>query len=136
MKLKGMGINYPVSVVSLLCALTGSQGYAGAMGPAVVPAPGKVYAGIFGGGGSSTRTDISQFATAYFLESAGGPLAVDSFGRTDDRSMGIIGGQVGYQWGEILLNSFNSVGLVPAVELEGYYLGKVPSQDMMSAIIP
>ncbi|RAP37053.1 hypothetical protein B1207_06415 [Legionella quinlivanii] len=125
MKLKGKSsINFFLPFTGLMLALTGA-GHAGTMGPVVTAVPNTIYFGVFGGGGASTKTDIYQYGTAFFDEAAGGPLAVDAFGRSNSRSVGILGGQVGYQWAEILSNPFNSNwGLVPAFELEGYYLGK------------
>ena len=103
--------------------LNSSQGNAGAMGP--LSTPGKIYAGVFGGAGAATRIDISQFGTAFYTEVRGGPLAVNAFGRAESSTIGLVGGHVGYQWLEKSLNLFNSLsGLTPAVELEGYYVGK------------
>lgn len=126
MKLNNMSaINCSLSMVGILLALAGSEGYAGTMGPAAVGAPGKIYIGVFGGAGASSEFDISQYGTAYYTEAAGGPLAVNAFGTTNSRTVGIVGAQVGYQWAEILSNPFNAQwGLVPAFELEGYYLSK------------
>jgi opacity protein-like surface antigen len=125
MKIHGTNnsLRYSLPLAGLVLALSGS-GHAGAMGP-VVEAPGAIYFGVFGGGGSSTRTHINQYGTAFFVEDIGGPLAVDAFGRTNSRSVGLVGGQVGYQWGEHLANPFTpNWSLVPAFELEGYYLTK------------
>lgn len=120
----GKGIPYSISMIGMLYALISTEVYAGTMGP-VNLGTGRIYAGVFGGAGTSNKVDISQFGTAYYLEAAGGPLAVNSFGKTDRRTVGFVGGQVGYQWSEILLNSFNSAWTVaPAAELEGYYLGR------------
>lgn len=99
-------------------------GYAGTMGP-VPNLSGKIYAGVFGGGGSSNDTSIKQFGTAFFTEAAGGPLAVNAFGVATRNKMGFVGGQVGYQWTETTLSLFNALsGIAAATELEGYYLGK------------
>lgn len=118
-------INYSVSALGLLCALSSANIHAGAMGPTQITMPGKAYIGVFGGGGTSNRVDISQYGTAFFPEILGGPLAVNSFGRTDSRDVGIVGGHVGYQWMELSLNPLGTQwSLSPAAELEGYYLGK------------
>ncbi|MFC3909133.1 outer membrane protein [Legionella dresdenensis] len=124
MKLKGKSNNagFSLSLTGIFLALAGLSAHAGTMGP-VAAAPGNIYAGVFGGGGASTKTDLSQYGTAFFPEAAGGPLAVDAFGRTNSRSMGMVGGQIGYQWTDIV-TAFTSWTLTPAFEAEGYYLGK------------
>lgn len=116
---------YPASVLGVLLALSGAEIQAGAMGPAQVTATEKVYFGIFGGGGTSNQVNINQYGTAFYSEASGGPLAVNAFGHTNSRNVGIVGGHIGYQWGDIFLNSLNNqASLSPAVELEGYYVGK------------
>jgi opacity protein-like surface antigen len=80
-------------------------------------APGRgVYVGVFGGGGYMGSTDIAQRGTAYFLELDGGPLAVDAKGNAGSGGVGFVGGQVGYEF------SHNAL-MLPALELEGFYLG-------------
>lgn len=117
--------HYPASVLGILLALSGAEIHAGSMGPVQVAATEKVYFGIFGGGGASNHVNINQYGTAFFSEAVGGPLAVNAFGQTNSRSAGMVGGHIGYQWGDIFLNSLNSqTSLSPAIELEGYYLGK------------
>lgn len=74
-----------------------------------------VYFGVFGGGGSSTDTDVTQRGTAFFVEAAGGPLVVNATGKTDSGSVGFIGGQVGYEM------SYPSL-VLPAFEIEGFHL--------------
>ncbi|STX28512.1 Uncharacterised protein [Legionella beliardensis] len=119
------GINYPIFASSILFALINANAQAGTMGPIQTAAPGKAYIGVFGGGGTSNRVRINQYATALFDEDSGGPLAVNAFGHANHRDVGIVGGHVGYQWMEIFLNSLNTQwSIAPAVELEGYYLGK------------
>lgn len=114
MKLKGVGCSV---LMSVFCAATAQ---AGTMGP-VAANLGKVYVGVFGGGGASTDVDVSQYGTAFNQPVVGGVLAVNAFGTAEGRSVGLVGGQVGYLWSDIMLSSF---GLSPAVELEGYYLSK------------
>jgi opacity protein-like surface antigen len=119
------GINYPATVFGIFLALSGAEIQAGTMGPVQVAATEKVYLSIFGGGGTSNQVNISQYGTAFYFEGAGGPLAVNAFGRTNSRSVGIVGGNLGYQFADIGLNSLNiQGGLSPAAELEGYYVGK------------
>lgn len=118
-------------VIGVVCALTGVNAYAGTMGE--IPCASKrVYAGVFGGAGASNKVNVSQLGTAYFTEALGGPLAVDAFGKTNSRTVGLVGGHVGYQWAEVLNPLSLSWGLAPAAELEGYYLSssKFTSHDI------
>lgn len=118
-------INYSLSMMGVLLALMSTKGQAGAMGPEMFQVPGNIYLGVFGGGGVSDKIDISQYGTAFYTEAEGGPLAVNAFGRTNSRSTGLVGGQVGYQWVNIAPNLFDSQwSLTPALEFEGYYLGQ------------
>ena len=117
--------NYPVSILGVLLALSGAQIQAGTMGPIQAAPTEKVYFGVFGGGGSSNHVNLNQYGTAFFPEAVGGPLAVNAFGHTNRRDVGIVGGHIGYQWGDVFLNAFNSqTSFSPAVELEGFYIGK------------
>lgn len=115
---------HPLFLTGIFLALTNLNVHAGVMGPVNTDAnQGTIYFGAFGGGGSSTQANIAQYGTAFFIEAEGGPLAVNSFGRSNSRSVGIVGGQVGYQW----LNSstlFSNWSLRPAFEAEGYYLSQ------------
>lgn len=94
----------------------------------VATTPGKIYVGVFGGGGSSNQFHVSQYGTAFYTEAVGGPLAVDAFGHTNSRSGGFYGLQVGYQAPAILLNNSSSLwnqwALAPAVEIEGFNFSK------------
>lgn len=114
-----------IKYLGLVIAATSLQTQAGTMGPIETTSPGKIYFGIYGGGGSSNHMSTDQYGTAFFTEAVGGPLAVDSFGHAGSRSVGMIGGQLGFQWNEVVLSALNSQSsLTPAFELEGYYLGK------------
>lgn len=113
-------LGFPLSLIGILFASTSLQ--AGTMGPIVEP--GGVYIGAFGGAGASTKTDMHQYGTAFFTEAEGGPLAVNAFGRSNHRTVGLVGGHVGYEWSNSALNMFSlSWNFSPAVEMEGYYLG-------------
>lgn len=112
-------------ILGALFALSATGIQAGTMGPAPVTALEKVYFSVFGGGGTSNKVKMSQYGTALFPEADGGPLAVNAFGRANSRSVGMVGGHVGYQWGDVFLDALRlPLGLAPAAELEGYYLGK------------
>lgn len=115
---KKMALN---AVSGCILALSASAAFSGAMGPEVTN-PGGVYAGVFGGWGAVSSTDVNQYGTAFFSEVEGGPLAVDAFGRAGSDSTGIIGGHVGFAWP-------NTMGMylpvTAAVEIEGYYMSRV-----------
>jgi hypothetical protein len=98
----------------ILLALTGS---AFASEPA---STGKVYVGIFGGGGTTNDFNVSQYGTAFYTEDVGGPLAVNAFGHTNSPSVWLFGAQVGYQAPNIMLDPRTHWMLAPAIELEGY----------------
>lgn len=91
--------------------------------PLMVTTPGKFYLGAFGGGGSSNNFNATQYGTAYFLEAAGGPLAVNAFGQLNNQSVGFWGAQIGYKAKEIIITPCSQWTLVPAVELEGLSMG-------------
>ena len=74
-----------------------------------------IYFGALGGGGFSTTANANQFGTAFFIEAAGGPLAVNASGRTDSGSVWFAGGQMGYEMPYLS-------GVLPAFEIEGLYL--------------
>jgi opacity protein-like surface antigen len=74
-----------------------------------------VYVGVFGGGGVSTDTDVTQLGTVFLIEAQGGPLAVNATGRTGSDGVGFIGVQVGHEWS-------NGSAVLPAFEIEGLYL--------------
>ncbi len=74
-----------------------------------------VYVGVFGGGGFSTATDVTQLGTAFFVEAQGGPLAVNAAGRTGSGGVWFGGGQIGYEWA-------SNAMVLPAFEIEGFYL--------------
>ena len=89
-----------------------------------------VYLGIFGGGGSFSTNSLNQKGTALFSSSKGGPLAVNAFGVGSNNSIGVGGVHVGYKWLDLLKEKKQSKwSLVPATELEGYYLGGTQGGD-------
>jgi hypothetical protein len=99
-------------------------------GPAVLPASGGgAYVGVFGGGGSRSGTDVSQFGTVFFVEAAGGPSAVDASGRTNSGGVGFGGAHLGYQW------SYGAY-VRPALEIEGFYLaGNQPRATLVNPTV-
>lgn len=81
--------------------------------------PARFYAGVFGGGGVMSSTDVGLFGTVYFPEVNGGPLAVNAFTNADSNGAGLIGAHIG-------MKSLTSLHLLtpvtPAIELESYYM--------------
>jgi len=73
------------------------------------------YAGVFGGGGFGTASDVTQLGTAFFPEILGGPLSINATGKTSSGGVWFGGGQVGYEWS-------SSAMVLPAFEIEGFYL--------------
>lgn len=113
--------NGSVFITGLLLTLSGTV-YGHTMESEAAPSLGKIYIGVFGGAGSGKADNLSQFGTAFFIEAEGGPLAVNAFGgKSDSTSAGFIGVQLGYAWPEQLWSS-PTWTLIPAAELEGYYL--------------
>lgn len=110
--------------IGLLFTLSTTALQAGIMGE---PAPlGSIYLGVFGGGGGVRVDNLNQYGTAFYTEAQGGPLAVNAFGSSVSDSTWLVGGHIGFQWpGQLFTHLIPSWGLVPAFELEGYYLGGV-----------
>lgn len=101
-------------------ALTISAVFGGTADHESMARSGKLYAGVLGGGTVLARSDISQFGTAYFLESDGGALAVNALGTSKTSFAGVLGGHIGYAWSSKI---GTYLPVAPAVELEGYYVG-------------
>ena len=119
MKLRTKSI-YFLSLLALMNSSFASQNVAKGALPS-----GKVYLGLFGGGGSLANDfDTEQYGTVLLPEDLGGALAVNAFGEVDNDSASFIGLQLGYQAQEIWLGAGSQLSLIPAVELEGYYMYK------------
>ena len=124
MKLPMMKKALYLSIFSSILATSAFANHAGMMESNTVGVPGKFYLGAFGGGGSSNKFDITQFGTAFYFEAAGGPLAVNAFGHTNSQSVWFGGAQAGYQAPAMMINANPLWRIAPAIEFEGYYLGK------------
>jgi opacity protein-like surface antigen len=98
----------------------------------LLPATKKLYVGIFGGGGSSNNFDIAQYGTAFFTEAEGGPLAVNAFGHVKSHSADFGGAELGYQGQAIVICTHFHWTLIPAIEIEGYYIGKSSLSETLS----
>ncbi|NBV75449.1 MAG: hypothetical protein EBR59_05680 [Methylococcaceae bacterium] len=97
-------------------------------------APRGLYLGAFGGGSTSFNNNISQSGEAY--KRTGGlqgiyrdsgedfNLLVNVKGKSEERSAGIGGAHLGYEFPELPIGGASAVwGVRPAIEIEGYYLG-------------
>ncbi|PJD92774.1 MAG: hypothetical protein CK424_04115 [Legionella sp.] len=117
--------SYSVYLLGILLALSGSELQAGTIDSAQGEIIEKVYFSIFGGGGVSNQVNIGQYGTAFFIEAENGPLAINASGQASTRNARLFGGHIGYQWRDVVLNSFNrQANMSSAIELEGYYLAK------------
>lgn len=85
---------------------------------------GKLYLGVFGGGGSSNDFSASQYGTSFLIEAAGGPLAVNAFGNLKNKAAPFFGAQIGYQSRDIFLKYSSQLAYAPAAELEWYTINK------------
>jgi opacity protein-like surface antigen len=111
----------------LLLALSGSSALA-EDGCASAPAGRGIYVGVFGGGGWSSLSNVTQLGTALYPESAGGPLGVHATGSSGNRGVGLVGVQIGHEWSDA--SNESDWGLLPAVEMEGYYLTGTQRADL------
>lgn len=121
-----------ISILALLIS-TGSV-YAGAMGNIDDKTTRNLYLGAFGGWTSFFNTSISQSAVAYnrigehfqghsTVTTENYDLFVNVNGKTDSNIGGLAGLHAGYKWNEIRIGNKSNWEFLPAVELEGYYLG-------------
>lgn len=79
------------------------------------------YVGAFGGGGGSSIENVAQIGTALFPASSGGPLNVNATGSSSTTGVGMVGVQIGHEWSGRAEEG--TWGLLPAAEIEAYYLG-------------
>lgn len=87
------------------------------------------YLGAFGGGGVSSNGDLAQRGRAF----SGGGISVNAVGSADTATATIGGLHVGYEWAGWRLGKEESGwGLLPAAELEGYYLGSTLTGQLTS----
>lgn len=80
----------------------------------------RLYIGGFGGGLYSANSPRwSQTGTAFFEEGVGGPLAIDAHGRSNKKSTGFGGAQIGYELAPSCLCS--NWNFAPAAEIEAFF---------------
>jgi opacity protein-like surface antigen len=111
-------------LIGILFASISYNAFADGMNCIAPCASEKLYFGVFGGIGETSKIKISQYGTAFYTPDLGGPLAVDAFGNTNHRSVSLFGGHIGYQFTEIFPAPCSCWAIAPAVEWEGYYIGK------------
>ena len=129
--MKTQGKNWLIPMACILLISARSIANAGAMGGESRTPSGTIYMGAFGGGGGDTSVNLFQQGTALLNYDStsgsinnGGPLAVNSLGKSSSGSAWLVGGKVGYRWSERPLNYVSSNwAFAPATELEGFYLG-------------
>lgn len=86
------------------------------------------YLGGFGGWGFN-HFDVVQKGIAFYLSDKGGPLVVDSAGRTQSNGFGFGGLHIGY---ESLSEDDLSWSFTPTVELEGYYFSQTKKVTLVN----
>jgi opacity protein-like surface antigen len=84
------------------------------------------YVSIFGGVGSFNTNNVTQVGTALIPDNLGGPLGVSAGGTGDTKAFGLGGLSIGYE-GEGWWLGDGDWALLPAVEIEGMYLGGTQS---------
>ncbi len=118
------GLHRSKVVLGMMLALSSTIAFA-VPAPATIVQPVHIYAGLFGGVAAPENYRVSQYATAFYTEAAGGPLAVNSFGSATASNTGIFGGKLGMQWAPVvMMPNRPEWGLAPAVEIEGAMFSK------------
>jgi opacity protein-like surface antigen len=104
-----------ILALALLCSSTLAQ-----EDGSCAPASRGTYIGVFGGGGCSTISNVTQLGNALFPPDRGGPLDVHATGSSGTLGVGLVGLQIGHEWsGNAEAGGW---GLLPAFEMEGFYL--------------
>lgn len=125
---KGLSVSVMVGILSSALACADALGEEVVHHEAQSSAQG-LYLGVFGGGGMSSNDDIAQRGTAF----SGAGVFVNARGGADTNTATIGGLHVGYEWpGWRLGKEGGEWGLLPAAELEGYYLGSTQSGHLTS----
>lgn len=93
----------------------------------------RLYIGAFGGEMYSNSSKISQMGTALYLESAGGPLAVEALGDLNKSESGFGGVQLGYEWSKCPKTTSSGWCIAPAIEVEGYWYSAHRKGHLMNA---
>ena len=101
--------------------------------PSLSPMINHIYVGIFGGGGYANSRNFRQQGTDFYEISEGGPLLINAQGSADRNSSGVGGVHLGYKGPEWFPSKERSQwSIVPAAELEGYYLGVTSTGHLLN----
>lgn len=93
----------------------------------------RVYIGVFGGELFSNSPEMRQTGTAFFLEAAGGPLAVDARGDSNSTSPGFGGVQLGYAWSQCPYTiGCTNWSITPAIEAEAFFYSETKRGDLIN----
>lgn len=88
-----------------------------------------VYFGGFGGWIFPYSVSVTQRGTAFYKDSAGGPLDVEAHGSAQGKTKGIGGAHLGYEWMCPISPGFR---LAPALEVEGSYFANTNKKAKLS----
>ena len=93
----------------------------------------RIYIGVFGGELFSNSPEMRQTGTAFFLEAAGGPLAVDARGDSNTTSPGFGGIQLGYEWAQCpFYIGCSDWSVTTAVEAEALFYSEKRRGDLIN----
>ncbi len=93
----------------------------------------RLYIGAFGGQLFSNSPEMRQTGTAFFLEGAGGPLAVDARGDGNKPSPGFGGVQLGYAWTKSpFCFGCSDWTLTPGIEAEAFFFSQTRRGDLIN----
>jgi hypothetical protein len=96
---------------------------------AAEPTQRGLYLGVFGGGSASESRDMKQSGIAFHTP----PENVSVRGTSQSKTGAIGGSHLGYEWSEIPIGSSSGWNLLPAVEVEGYYLGTSATAELANS---
>ncbi|MFI5333818.1 MAG: outer membrane protein [Chlamydiales bacterium] len=90
---------------------------------------GGAYVGVFGGGGSTSKADVSQRGFAFNNPDPRLALSVDADGETGNLGAAIGGAHVGYEFP-------TGTRITPALEFEGFYLQATSGKETSAITNP
>lgn len=92
----------------------------------------RLYIGAFGGELFSNSPEMRQTGTAFFLEEAGGPLAIDARGDSNKTSPGFGGVQLGYEWTQCPFYIGSDWALTAAIEAEAFFYRETKRGELIN----